>query len=129
MNGSFSNVTGNLIANDEVPQTLIVVLAEMIKLETPLLQQTCAAINQWAQDNADISKVPQRLGDAELSLNGKTESRYNLTYSYWMLQRLTNKLADLGAPSGELEPLSQLVLKLEQPINVELRKARLLRVA
>ncbi|MCG8671660.1 MAG: glutathione S-transferase [Pseudomonadales bacterium] len=129
MNGSFSNVTGELEANDSVPDTLIPVLAEMINLETPLLLQTTSAIEQWAQDNPDTNKLPQRLGDSELSLNGKTESRYNLTYGYWMLQRMNDKLANLGELSGSIKPLSQSVHKLGLPIQVELKKARLMRVA
>lgn len=75
--------------NDVISASLMPVLVHISKSHMPLIKQTIEAIRQWSHDKSIGDKIPQRLGDAILSIEKEQETRYNLSYSYWMFQRLS----------------------------------------
>lgn len=128
MHGTFDQVLGDLPENDHIPETLIPILSFIAELQAPLLQQTIKAIDEWNQKNPDIDKLPPRLGQAEITINGKTETRYNLTYSYWMIQRINEIVSCRGDASTFIESLQLAdVFNKPLPINVQLKRTRLYR--
>ena len=129
--GDTSKENNALPDNDKIPDTLIPILSHMTQSHMPLLQQTIDAIQQWAKEKHTGDKVPQRLGDATLSIEGKQEARYNLSYGYWMLQRIQETyqaLTDDNKPAVD-EFISQLngFSLLKEPLHnhVTLKKCRL----
>lgn len=128
MHGSFEDVNGHLLPEDQIPETLLPVLQIIAELHGPLLQQTIDAIEQWHKKNPDIEKLPQRLGDAEIAISGKTETRFNLTYAYWMVQRMRLIVAERGSVESFAGSLKLAGIFNEPlPIQVELRRTRLYR--
>lgn len=129
MHGSFNQPCEKLLPDDEIPETLIPILHAIASLQAPLLEQTIQGIKTWAEKNPDKDKVSQRLGDATLTIEGESETRYNLSYAYWMVQRIKQRV-DLD--STELKALIQTlgldsVFLAPLPMPVELKRARLYR--
>ncbi|MGM0563817.1 MAG: glutathione S-transferase family protein [Pseudomonadota bacterium] len=127
MHGSFTQPFEDLVPNDEIPETLIPILQKISLLQAPLLEQTIQGIKTWTAKNPDKDKVSQRLGDSTLTIEGESESRYNLSYGYWMVQRIKQRvdvdsaelrgfMQELGLDSVFTEPL---------PVKVELKRTRL----
>ncbi len=141
MHSDFHRAQGELPPNDEIPESLIPVLKFIAKLQAPLLQQTITGVKEWHQNNPDTNKLPQRLGDAELTINGITETRYNLSYSYWMIQRIIERMNEinegsLSSPNNSnplkadslIESLNLADIFLQPlPLKVLLKRARLYR--
>jgi len=130
MHGSFNQPCEDLVPNDEIPETLIPILKKMSSLQAPLLEQTIQGVKTWAEENSDKDKMPQRLGDSTLTIEGESETRYNLSYAYWMVQRIKQRvdagstdikgfMQELGLASVFAEPL---------PVKVELKRARLYKI-
>ncbi|PID43059.1 MAG: hypothetical protein CSB48_07100 [Proteobacteria bacterium] len=133
MHGNFDNSVangaGDLLPNDEIPDSLLAVLHYISELHSPLLQQTIAGIREWDQKNPDIGKLPSRLGQASISIKGVTETRYNLTYSYWMIQRIRDKVKARGGADSLIEALNLGDIFIQPlPIEVSLERTRLYRI-
>lgn len=94
MHGDFRSVSDNSVS-DEMPETLLPIIELMIQNQFPLIRQTIDALSSWANEKNPADKVPQRLGNAKLQLNGVEETRFNLTYPYWMFQRTQDAYFDL----------------------------------
>jgi glutathione S-transferase len=120
---------GEWLADDQVPDTLMAVLKEMARLQGPLLADSRRAVEQWSTDNPDVEKLPQKVGETTLTLNGQTASRFNITYPYWMMQRLLGLVE--GKPGDAQGLLKELGLaeafKTPLPLAGQLKKARLYR--
>ena len=99
----------------------------MSTLQAPLLEQTISAVNEWMKENPNTDKLPQRLGDATIKIEGKTEKRYNLTYPYWMIQRLQEKVEHPSNCLNLLEALDMEFILEPLDAKVSLKKARLYR--
>lgn len=128
MHGDLNNVHENLIKDDEIPDTLAMILKLIDTLYAPLIAATVQSVNQWAEDNPNVDKLPQRLGDSTITIEGKTETRYNLTYGYWMLQRMYDYLELKDKPNSLNGMLAELaLLQLEPKLKVQLKKTRLYR--
>jgi len=82
--------TNGFLEGDEIPESLLPLIKLIIEQQLPLIKKSIQAINIWAVDNPDKVKLPQRLGETELKINGSSASRYNLTYPYWMFQQISD---------------------------------------
>ncbi|MFP3978715.1 glutathione S-transferase family protein [Marinobacter sp. KMM 10035] len=127
MHGSFEQPLEDLPTNDQIPDTLIPVLQAMSSLQAPLLEQAIQGVKSWADENPAKDKIPQRLGDARLTIEGESETRYNVSYPYWMVQRINQ---NVEAGSSELKGFIQelglaSVFSEPLPVKVELKRARL----
>jgi glutathione S-transferase len=77
---------GELLVNDEVPETLSTIFERMFNEHWPVLASTALKLQQWAQEN-DSAAVPRRIGEHQFSINGVTATRAVLPYSIWKMQR------------------------------------------
>jgi len=82
--------TNGFLEGDEIPESLLPLIKLIIEQQLPLIKKSIQAINIWAVDNPDKVKLPQRLGETELKINGSSANRYNLTYPYWMFQQISD---------------------------------------
>ena len=65
----------------------------MMKDHIPLIKQTINAVEEWGKNKPLGKKLPQRLGNSTLVINDRIETRYNLSYSYFMVQRIQEQYA------------------------------------
>jgi len=82
--------TNGFLDSDEIPESLYPLLKLIIEQQLPLIKDSIQSINIWAEENPNKVKLPQRLGETELKINGASASRYNLTYPYWMFQQISD---------------------------------------
>lgn len=127
MHGSFNQPCTGLLPNDEIPETLIPILQSISSLQAPLLVQTIQGMKTWATKNPDKDKISQRFGDSTLTIEGESEIRYNLSYAYWMIQRIKQSV---DVDSTKLKELMQelaldSVFSEPLPMKVDLKRARL----
>lgn len=122
------DTNGEWLPDDQVPDTLMVILQEIARLQGPLLADSRKAVEQWTAENPEGQKLPQKVGETTLTLNGQTASRFNITYPYWMMQRLLSQLAGKpGDAQGLLQELGLKALSTPLTVKVALKKARLYR--
>jgi len=86
----FGQTAKGFLEGDEIPKSLLPLIKLIIEQQLPLIQDCIKSINIWAQENPDKVKLPQRLGETELRINGASASRYNMTYPYWMFQQISD---------------------------------------
>ena len=80
------NISGDLLPDDEVPESLTAIFRRMFDEHWPVLTDTAAQLGQWAQENPGPG-VPRIIGEHEFSINGVTETRAILPHSIWKMQR------------------------------------------
>lgn len=79
-------LSGEFLPDDEVPQTLIPILARMMAEQMPFLQTTAEMLAIWSATNPD-SELPRSVGTAEFTIEGVKGQRIAPPFSLWMLQR------------------------------------------
>jgi hypothetical protein len=118
---------GELLGNDEVPETLHPLLRRMFKEQMPVLVDTLRRVRAWTEENPDAERIPRFIGKHKFTLGGVTASRYVMPFSQWMFQRplahyqsltatervlIDKHLEDLGGFEGLNEPAA-VRLKIE----------------
>lgn len=78
---------GDLVANDEIPQTLEPVLQRMAKEHMPVLTDTNRLLKEWREVNPDKAEVDRFIGTHQFTVEGISGERVVLPYALWMLQR------------------------------------------
>lgn len=82
---------GEFLANDEVPATLMPVLARMMREFLPVLLSTAAALRAHVEAHPDLiagkAPLPRGIGRHEFTLEGISEMRVIFPFELWMLQR------------------------------------------
>jgi len=106
----FEDGNSGFIENDEIPDSLIPLIKLIIEQQFPLLEDSTKAINQWVIENPGKNKLPQRLGESVLKIGDTSASRYNLTYPYWMYQRISDFYHELS--SAEKDHVNVLIMAL-----------------
>lgn len=89
-------LSGEFLGEDEVPATLLPVLARMMREQVPYLQSVADMLGAWAAcDGAgsEGTEVPRAVGMADFTMEGITGQRAALPFSLWMLQRGLDCLA------------------------------------
>jgi len=90
LKNNFGQTANGFLEGDKIPESLMSLIKLIIEQQLPLIQDSIKSINIWAQENPDKIKLPQRLGETELRINGASASRYNMTYPYWMFQQISD---------------------------------------
>ena len=87
-------LSGEFLADDTVPETVIPVLARMMAEHVPYLANVAPMLGEWAATNKD-AEMPRALGMAAFEIEGAKGERLALPFSLWMLQRSLDYLASL----------------------------------
>jgi glutathione S-transferase len=108
-----SEVKGDFLENDEIPETLFPILKHLFKCQWPVLKDTSERLTKWFKENGDsavMTDVPRRLGMHLFKVGNVEEERLVLPYSLWMMQRPLNYYQSLSTEEQKtLEPLLQQV--------------------
>jgi glutathione S-transferase len=80
---------GDFLARDRIPETLLPVLARMMREQLPVLVDSARRLCAWMAQHPN-EHVPRTLGTHEFVLEGVTGQRIVRPYSLWMLQRARN---------------------------------------
>lgn len=78
---------GNFLESDEVPKTLIPLLARMFQEHIPVLMSTARHVEEWAKNNPGEGKIPRSIGMHEFTVEGVTAERSIAPANLWMWQR------------------------------------------
>ncbi len=87
--------SGEFLSNDEIPATLLPVLARMCREHLPDAVDVVAHNAQWLAANPG-GNLPRVLGFHPFTMGGATGTRYIHSYSQWMLQRCLDQYAGLS---------------------------------
>jgi glutathione S-transferase len=90
---------GEFLPRDKVPETLVPVLARMMREMIPELVSTAHHLTHWLEANPTLkgqgAEVPRGLGRHSFTLEGVTEERVVFPFELWMLQRPLDFIASL----------------------------------
>ena len=75
-----------LLADDQIPDTLLPVLRQMFTLQVPFLHAGAVRLRDWTRENPD-KHIPRSLGRLPYSIGEVTEEKVTLPYNQWMWQR------------------------------------------
>ncbi len=78
--------SGEFLPDDEVPETLMPVLARMMSEQVPYLEKVAAMFGEWLATNPD-AEIPRAIGMADFTIEGVSGQRIAVPFSLWMLQR------------------------------------------
>ena len=128
-------LTGDFLAGDEIPDTLLPVLRMFAAQHLPVLIDTAAALEEWVGANPDTAELPRilgfhkaRLGHGDIAVD---TGRALIPYPLWMLQRVTDHLSGLGdqdraAAEGLLRSIgAQQLSDFTMPVRLERRHFKL----
>ena len=95
-----SPAAGEFLADDEVPVTLLPILARQAREQLPILLETVRQTKNWLASNEEL-EPPRVVGQQEFTLgHGSstevTSTRAVFPYCQWMLQRVTDHLDSLN---------------------------------
>lgn len=76
----------DLLPNDQIPDTLLPVLARMFREQLPVLTDSAQRLRQWLAEHPG-EPVPRVIGKHAFELEGERGERIMRAYSLWMLQR------------------------------------------
>ncbi len=88
-------LSGEFLANDEVPETLMPILKRMMAEHLPFLAETAQLFGEWHAQNPD-AEIPRGVGMASFTIEGVGGEGAARTFSLWMLQRALDYLGSLG---------------------------------
>lgn len=77
---------GDFLSDDEIPETLLPVLARMASEQLPCLIDMCARVAAFKAENAGAD-IPRAIGMHPFTVEGQTGQRLVFPYTQWMLQR------------------------------------------
>lgn len=83
-------LSGEFLADDAVPETLLPILKRMMDEHIPYLQNTANMMRDWSKNNAaanPANEIPRAIGMSSFTVEGVTGQRIAIPYSLWMLQR------------------------------------------
>src|SRR5690554_2081096 len=92
-----SDNDGDYLPDDQIPDTLLPVIARMFDEQVPVLLETARLLEQWAQANPDNTEIPRAIGTLRYRLGEMEEERLAFPYNLWMWQRAHDFYNGLGA--------------------------------
>lgn len=98
---------GLWLADDAIPTSLIDVLRTMGTDSIPLILACARVAGTWTAAAPDGAEIPRAAGTAAATLRGVTVERGALTYSLYMIQRVTDALSQL--PDSDQVVVGQLL--------------------
>ncbi len=75
-------------SDDQIPTTLLPILRCFGSEQLPVLRDTAAVFDRWAESQSEGSSIPRHLGKHSVQIAGVEAKRGVLPYSLWMMQRL-----------------------------------------
>lgn len=123
-------LSGEFMADDEVPATLLPILQRMMREQLPYLQSVAQLLAAWAPGNQG-AEVPRALGMVDFTIEGVTGQRAALPFSLWMLQRALDYFASLeGEDRAAVEAMlkecaGEAIMSLELPVRLNFTDHRL----
>lgn len=97
---------GALIADDEIPSSLLPLLQRLFSELWPVLAHTVVELEEWALKFPTQTEVPRTIGNHQFSIGGVKGERAILTFHQWKMQRV------LDCYKGFSEPEKQVVDEL-----------------
>lgn len=119
--------SGELVANDEIPETLLPVLRRMAIEQLPVLSETQTLLDDWHAENPNEVQVPRFIGEHEVTIGAAKVPRKVLPHSLWMWQRAVDfyqsivETTEMGTwlnQSGFSQPLKNASTRLTRINNV-----------
>ncbi|MEP2735486.1 MAG: glutathione S-transferase family protein [Erythrobacter sp.] len=111
--------SGEFLAGDAIPETLLPILSRMMSEHVPYLERTAAMLGEWAAANPDTD-LPRAVGMTDFTVEGVTGQRIAVPFSLWMLGR---GLDYFGSLSGDDRTACEAMLRSvggEALLNFEL---------
>ncbi|MFT6732058.1 MAG: glutathione S-transferase [Polaribacter sp.] len=96
-----SKVEGELLANDEIPETLYPILKNLFEFQWPVLEDTSNRLTEWyAKETNNIHtgqsvEIPRMIGTHQFRIGTVEEQRSIMPFSQWMMQRPLNYYTSL----------------------------------
>jgi glutathione S-transferase len=91
--------TGEFLPRDDVPATILPVLARMMHEMMPVLVSTAEHLTKWVEEHPGArqgtEEIPRAIGTHVFSLGDAKENRAIFPYDLWMLQRPLDFIAGL----------------------------------
>lgn len=86
--------SGEFLPDDQLPETLLPILARLFKEQGPVLQETMKQVSHWA-DSHDDKSLPRAIGEITFSVEGVEATRLTFPYMQWMWQRCVDAYQQL----------------------------------
>ena len=111
-------LSGDFLADDEVPETLYPVLQRMLREQGPVIQQTIEQVGNWKGSG----QIDRAIGEVAFTVEGVRGTRLTFPYMQWMWQRCHDFYHSLEgdskrAVSRMLDAIPEMEKLLEQPIK------------
>lgn len=103
--------TGEFLADDEIPETLIPILQRMMREQIPELQDAARVFEEWVASHPQEQAVPRGIGLHPFDLEGVRGQRLIRPYSFWMLQRARDAYVQM-APT-ERQAADELLARID----------------
>jgi len=107
-----SKIEGELLTDDEVPETLFPILKNLFEFQWPVLEDTSNRLNDWyAKETNGIEaghsiEVPRLIGQHKFKIGHTEEMRSVSPFSQWRMQRPLNYYSSLSnEEKQQVEPL------------------------
>lgn len=78
---------GEFLPDDQIPETLMPLLARMLKEHVPVLLSTVEHVSKWAVENPGDRKIPRSIGTHSFTIEGCEGTRGVFPANQWMWQR------------------------------------------
>lgn len=133
--GEFANKEAAYLADDQVPETLIDVLAHFALDFVPESRAACVTVNKWLSDNPEVpagTEVERGLGQCHFTVGDAAISTESQPFRFYLLKRVQDAFeamseADQVQVSGMLKACNMEEL-LELKISREIGRANNLEV-
>jgi len=123
--------SGQLLAGDEAPATLLPILKRQMSEQAPVLIETARILQEWTKAQPSGARIKRSLGAHEFVICGRRGERSVLSFALWRLQRVQDHYRSLtGADRARADCLLETVggsalASLQLPVRLDRRDYRL----
>jgi hypothetical protein len=84
------DVEGTFLADDVIPDTLLILLSRIFNEQWPVLINTVNSLDKWIDQNPQVRVIPRTIGEHTFALGDITEKRAISTFHQWKVQRIVD---------------------------------------